>query len=353
MILEITSIVKEAGDKPEFSIIVVTRSLENKVIQRMIDSTAVISCSFEILIIFSVKPNDVNEILRNNLERNKSLVKIRAVLLKTDKGLTFGRNLGAILADSANLVFADDDIVLIEDISPMMDFLSITDCHAVQPLILRLSDPSIIDSAGDDLRRVNGVYHARIRGSGQKLSMFNNSLFVEQIASPRGAFMGIRKDTLFEVGGFDNSFCFNMDDVDIGWRMTLAGFKILFVPTIKVLHQGGRTTEISKGDRKVFEFWTVNFHALQLKVLSYPFWPLIIVRFLFFSVVYEVKQQNGRNEINLLGSGKDFLYICRMFVGRFANVVNHRNILAKFNYSGKGTFKILSQGKHILFDEKI
>jgi GT2 family glycosyltransferase len=348
--LDITNVRKEVEDKPAFSIIIVTKSLDNKHLQQMLDSTAVISRNFEILVIFVVKQDNVKDILQGKIDKISNLVRIRAVLLDADRGLTFGRNLGAVLADSSNLVFADDDVVLIGDISPLMAFLDNKVCQAVQPLIVRFSDPTVIDSAGDDIRRINGMYHARIKGSGRKLGTFSKSLFVEQIASARGAFMVMRKNALFAVGGFDSSFCFNMDDVDVGWRMTLAGFKILFVPTVKVLHHGGRTTKTSMVDRGIYRFWTVNYHALQLKVTSYFFWPLIIARFLLFSVVYQTKQRNVEYKMGVSESVKDFLLVYKMFAERFSYIVTHRRILAKFNYSGKRTFNALAHGQRFFAD---
>jgi GT2 family glycosyltransferase len=145
-----------------------------------------------------------------------------------------------------------------------------------------------------------------------------------------------------DVGGFDNSFCFNMDDVDIGWRMTLAGFKILFVPTVRVLHRGGKTTNSAKRDRRVYQFWTVNFHALQLKVADYRFWPLIVGRFLFFSVLYQIKFSGRTSKVSF----NDFLMVYKMFVGRFPFVSSHRKILAiRFSYHGKKMFDCLANGQ--------
>jgi GT2 family glycosyltransferase len=327
--------------EPAFSIIVVTKSLSNENLFQMMDSTSVLGRSFEIIIIFSEKVQNAKEIITVRIKGIKHLAKIRAVSLDEDKGLTYSRNLGAVLADSHILVFADDDIVLVEDISPLVDFLENGICQALQPLILRFSDPSIVDSAGDNVRFINGIYHARMRFSGEKLSSIQKTLCIDQITSTRGAFMMFEKNALLKVGGFDNSFCFNLDDVDIGWRMTISGFKILFVPTIRVLHRGGRTTNSSKIDRRVLQFWAVNFHALQLKVGALRFWPLIIGRFLFFSVAFQIKHFDRTSPMSL----NDFFSVYRMFGGRFVLIFGHRKILGDFNYCGKKTFDRLASGQ--------
>jgi len=45
-----------------------------------------------------------------------------------------------------------------------------------------------------------------------------------------------RRKALIEAGGFDNDFFFYLDEVDIGWRLRLLGYKILIIPQIYAYH---------------------------------------------------------------------------------------------------------------------
>lgn len=52
-----------------------------------------------------------------------------------------------------------------------------------------------------------------------------------------GAAMFIRKSVFQELGGFDDNFFMFYDDVDLGWRLNLAGYRFRFQPKSLVFHK--------------------------------------------------------------------------------------------------------------------
>jgi len=64
------------------------------------------------------------------------------------------------------------------------------------------------------------------------------------------ASMLIRRDVFFEVGGFDTDYFAYFEDVDLGWRLWLLGFQVLYCPTAVVYHRGQGTSALSQADRK-------------------------------------------------------------------------------------------------------
>lgn len=60
-----------------------------------------------------------------------------------------------------------------------------------------------------------------------------------------GAALCCRRNIFFEVGGFDESFFAHMEEIDLQWRMQLAGYRILCVPQSTVYHLGGGTLPAS------------------------------------------------------------------------------------------------------------
>src|SRR3990172_5147160 len=54
-----------------------------------------------------------------------------------------------------------------------------------------------------------------------------------------GGAMAIRREAFFEVGGFDPDYFMYHEDVDLGWRLWLQGYKILYVPSAVVHHRQG------------------------------------------------------------------------------------------------------------------
>lgn len=60
-----------------------------------------------------------------------------------------------------------------------------------------------------------------------------------------GAALCCRRDCFFEVGGFDETFFAHMEEIDLQWRMQLAGWRIVVEPRSKVYHLGGGTLPAS------------------------------------------------------------------------------------------------------------
>ncbi len=56
-----------------------------------------------------------------------------------------------------------------------------------------------------------------------------------------GAAMACRAELFHELGGFDESFFAHMEEIDLCWRMQLAGYRIMVEPRSVVYHLGGGT----------------------------------------------------------------------------------------------------------------
>lgn len=63
-----------------------------------------------------------------------------------------------------------------------------------------------------------------------------------EVEQPMGTFLMFRKKALEETGHFDERFPIFFNEVDLLWRLRLAGWKILYSPTVKLYHLGGAST---------------------------------------------------------------------------------------------------------------
>jgi GT2 family glycosyltransferase len=54
-----------------------------------------------------------------------------------------------------------------------------------------------------------------------------------------GVAMFVKKSVAEELGGFDEDFFMHMEEIDLSWRMKLAGYRVRSVPSSVVLHEGG------------------------------------------------------------------------------------------------------------------
>jgi GT2 family glycosyltransferase len=129
---------------------------------------------------------------------------------------------------------------------------------SVAPLVLLRSDPAVVDSAGDVLTLYGRAYK---RGRGQPAARgASRPAEVVPGASASAAFY--RADALRAVGGFDVDYGSYFEDVDLACRLRWAGYRCLYVPRCRVLHDVSATFDHGS-------------HALQRRLsrnAEYLFW---------------------------------------------------------------------------------
>jgi len=104
---------------------------------------------------------------------------------------------------------------------------------ALQPLLVR-EDRATIDSAGQRLHRVPG---ATDRLGGRPLAEAPDA--DEEVFGPCGAAALLRAEVFREAGLFDEEFFLIFEDVDLAFRMRLAGRRTVLVPAVRVVHRRG------------------------------------------------------------------------------------------------------------------
>ena len=64
-----------------------------------------------------------------------------------------------------------------------------------------------------------------------------------------GACMLVRASMLLELGGFDETFFMDFEDIDLCWRAWLRGWESVYVPDAWVRHRVGAvtTTAVCRG----------------------------------------------------------------------------------------------------------
>jgi GT2 family glycosyltransferase len=72
------------------------------------------------------------------------------------------------------------------------------------------------------------------------------------VFAPCAAAALYRRDVLLEVSGFDESYFAYLEDVDLGFRLRLAGYRCLYVPDAVVRHVGSATTGGQHSDFSVY-----------------------------------------------------------------------------------------------------
>jgi GT2 family glycosyltransferase len=79
------------------------------------------------------------------------------------------------------------------------------------------------------------------RGHGQTVGRADDPPAPEEVFSPCAAAALYRRDAFREAGGFDESFFCYFEDIDLAFRLRLAGHRCLYVPQAVALHLGAAT----------------------------------------------------------------------------------------------------------------
>ena len=103
--------------------------------------------------------------------------------------------------------------------------------------MLKADNQQLVDGAGDVLH-LSGI--PRRRYHGYRLNSL--SLRSEEVFSPCGGAALYDVAAFKNAGGFDERYFMYVEDIDLGFRLQLAGYRCLFVPEARVHHIGSATT---------------------------------------------------------------------------------------------------------------
>jgi GT2 family glycosyltransferase len=103
-------------------------------------------------------------------------------------------------------------------------------------LMLRDDDPTIVDGAGDILH-VTGIPWRRFHQR-----RLNKNMKTEPVFSACAGAALYRTSLFNRLGGFDETYFMYIEDIDLGFRLQLAGYPSLFVRDAIVRHVGSAIT---------------------------------------------------------------------------------------------------------------
>ncbi|HLN56413.1 MAG TPA: glycosyltransferase family 2 protein [Bacteroidales bacterium] len=168
-----------------------------------------------------------------------------AGLIKLDKnhGFAGGYNIALELISSTYYIILNSDIEVTPGwLEPLTDHLDHNpDVAACQPKILSYNRKDYFEYAGAAGGFIDKYGYPFCRGrifnvTEKDSGQYNDGI---NIFWASGACMAVRSDAWKECGGFDSGFFAHMEEIDLCWRLWLAGYKITCVPSSSVYHVGG------------------------------------------------------------------------------------------------------------------
>lgn len=174
-----------------------------------------------------------------------------------------------LLAQNENLGFACGNNLAIEAASSESEWIALlnpdafAEAHWLEALLtavranpgfdffgsklITAADTAVLDGAGD-------AYHVSglVWRMGHGAPVPSLPEHVREVFSPCAAAAMYRRSALLDVGGFDEDYFCYSEDVDLGFRLRLAGYRCLYVPQSVAHHVGSGTTGGQHSDFAVY-----------------------------------------------------------------------------------------------------
>jgi glycosyltransferase involved in cell wall biosynthesis len=170
--------------------------------------------NFEVIVVSNFNPNDH-----------------RVKYVSFDQpNISAARNIGVDHAAGDIIAFCDDDAI------PEPEWLS---------RLVPAFDDNQVGIAGGFVRGRNGI---SFQWMGLETDKFGSDHAMKidapltrgmkngRMLKVQGTNCAFRKSALIAIGGFDAGFAFYLDETDISWRMSQAGWKTTIIPTAEVQH---------------------------------------------------------------------------------------------------------------------
>ena len=237
----------------------------------------------EVIIVDNGSSDGSQEFIRNYREK----VDFPIILIENSQNLGFAEAVNQGISKARyDYIFSLNNDAVVEK-SAILKLLNLLNTEerifSVSSKMVQFNSPELIDDAGDDYTL---LAYTKKRGNNQNLNKF---IEVSEIFSSCAGAALYRKDLLEELGGFDSEFFAYMEDVDLGYRARINGYKNLLCPNAIVYHIGSATTGSQYNEFKVRlaarnNVWVVYKNLpIPQKIVNILFLFLgFLIKYLFF-----------------------------------------------------------------------
>jgi GT2 family glycosyltransferase len=205
------------------------------------------------------------------------------VFKKLDKNYGFSKavNEGIKLAKSEFVILLNNDTAATPEwVDQLMGAISKDKkIFSVSSKMVQYYNKSLIDDAGDEYCILGQAVQ---RGHNEPVTRYMNE--AEVFTACAGAAI-YRKSIFDKIGYFDENFFAYMEDVDIGYRARVHGYKNMYCPMAVVYHMGSMTS------KKQASTFTLNLISRNTMFLLYKNMPIIqlIINLPFLIIGYLLK----------------------------------------------------------------
>lgn len=283
---------------------------------------------YKVLIIDNASKDGSCEIIRDNYQDFQLVVNDR------NEGFCKAVNQGITMSDTEYVLLLNNDTELDKYFLENMvkEIERSKHIFSVSSKMIHYYDREIMDDAGDGYSIIGWQYQ---RGIGQSVKDYTRR--TEVFTACAGAAL-YRKSVFDRIGLFDEMHFAYMEDIDIGYRARIYGYRNVYCPDAKVYHIGSATTGSKYNPFKVKLAARNNLYVIYKNmpvvqfVVNFPFILAgMIVKYFFFK-----KKGFGKEYLNGLKEGLGNLYQLKRVPYDSVNLNNYIKIEIKLI---QGTFE--------------
>ena len=221
---------------------------------------------------------------------------------KENTGFSKGNNIAFKQSKYPVVLFMNSDVYVEEDtLEKALKYFE-KEIEVLGPK-LQFEDGSFQPSAGPLPSPLNTIFwifglwgfHPKDKSYFEKIS---------QVGWVSGAFLLMRRAVFEKVGGFDENIFMYLEEVEFCKRVSIAGFKIWYVPEVAVTHLHGASSQFDPSPALLWELKGLKYYYQKHLKNSYPFVKFflilgLILRAVIFSLLGKTKR--ARAYIESLG----------------------------------------------------
>lgn len=232
---------------------------------------------------------------------NDKFPMVKLIALPENRGFSAAVNIGIREAGTEYVFLLNNDTVVLKDTIEELE--AAMERHpkafSVAAKMLQMKNPELIDSAGDFYCALGWAF---ARGKDRKNEAFSKETSVFSACAGAALY---RKAVFEKIGDFDENHFAYLEDIDVGYRAKIYGYRNYYAPASVVLHAGSGSSgsrhnkfKVDLSSRNSIYLIYKNMPVLQV-LLNLPFLLLgYLVKILFF-----LKKGLGADYMKGLGKG--------------------------------------------------
>lgn len=163
---------------------------------------------------------------------------VQLILMEENTGFCHAVNVGIRAASAPFVILLNNDTVVKAGfVKNLVDALEKDSrCFSVSALMLMWDRPDLVDDAGDRYCALGWAYS---RGKGRPAAAYERPA---EVFSACGGASVYKKSVFEEIGYFDENHFAYLEDLDIGYRARIYGYRNRYEPSACVLHAGSASS---------------------------------------------------------------------------------------------------------------